>query len=86
MMHDVKTARLLEGYRGGDPGDLDALREALLRVSTLVEHAPEIVEMDMNPVKVHRPGAGVNVVDARIRVRPVEGPWVPTRRDIPSAI
>ncbi|MDJ0960253.1 MAG: GNAT family N-acetyltransferase [Acidimicrobiia bacterium] len=86
MIRDVKTAQLLDGYRGGDAGDLDALRDALLRVSMLVEYAPEIVEMDMNPVKVHEPGAGINVVDARIRVRAVEGPWVPTRRDIPSAI
>jgi acetyl coenzyme A synthetase (ADP forming)-like protein len=86
MIRDVKTARLLDGYRGGDAGDLDALRAALLRVSALVNLAPEIVEMDMNPVKVHEPGRGVNVVDARIKVRPVEGPWVPTRRDILSAI
>jgi acyl-CoA synthetase (NDP forming) len=86
MMREVKTAKLLDGYRGGDPGDLDALREALLRVSTLVELVPEIIEMDMNPVKVHAPGAGINVVDARIKVRRVKGPWVPSRRDIPSAI
>ena len=86
MMRDVKTAKLLDGYRGGDAGDLDALREALLRVSTLVAVVPEIVEMDMNPVKVHEPGAGINVVDARIKVRRVTGPWVPSRRDIPSAI
>ena len=55
-------------------------------MSLLVEHLPEIVEMDMNPVKVHPPGDGISVVDARIRVRPITGPWVPTRRDIPSAI
>ncbi len=86
MIGDVKSARLLEGYRGAPPGDIPALREALLRVSALVEAVPEIVEMDLNPVKVGAPGEGVRPVDARIRVRPVHGSWVPSRRDIPSAV
>ncbi len=82
MIREVKSSRLLDGYRGGAPGDVPALQEALLRVSALVEDRPEIIEMDLNPVKVGTPGAGVVVVDARIRVRPVRGPFVPTRRDI----
>ncbi len=82
MISEVRSAQLLEGYRGGEPGDVPALREALLRVSALIEDVPEIVEMDLNPVKVGTPGSGVVVVDARIRVRRVHGPFVPTRRDI----
>jgi len=35
-------------------------------VSALVEDAAEIVEMDLNPVKVLPPGQGCVVVDARI--------------------
>jgi acyl-CoA synthetase (NDP forming) len=85
MISEVKSAKLLEGYRGGDPGDIPALRDALLRVSALVEDVPELVELDLNPVKVRTPGSGIRVVDARIRVRPVAGPWVPTRWDLPAA-
>ena len=66
----MKSARLLEGYRGGEPGDVEAVKTALLRVSTMIEDLPELAEMDMNPVKVGQPGAGVRVVDARIRVMP----------------
>ncbi len=84
MVAEVKSARLLEGYRGAEAGDVPALHEALLRVSQLIEQVPEIVEMDLNPVKVLPPGDGVRVVDARIRVRPVAGPWVPSRKDVPS--
>ena len=40
MMREVKSAQLLDGYRGGDPGDIEALREALLRLSALVELVP----------------------------------------------
>ncbi len=72
MLGDVRSSRLLEGYRGGDVGDVEALLEVLLRVSAMVEAVPELVEMDMNPVKVRLPGQGVCVVDARIRVEPSE--------------
>jgi acetyl coenzyme A synthetase (ADP forming)-like protein len=70
MVQSVKSARLLEGYRGAEPGDVEAVKNALLRVSAMIEDLPEMVEMDMNPVKVGPPGAGVRVVDARIRVTP----------------
>jgi|AMFO01.1.fsa_nt_gi Acyl-CoA synthetase (NDP forming) len=72
MIGEVRSARLLEGYRGGPPGDVDAVAETLLRVSAMVEDLPEIAEMDLNPVLVGPPGAGVTVVDARIRVVPRE--------------
>ncbi len=85
MISEVRSARLLEGYRGADPGDVAALEETMLRVSALVEALPEVVEMDLNPVKVLPPGKGARVVDARIRVRAVPGPWVPSRKDIPSS-
>jgi acyl-CoA synthetase (NDP forming) len=39
-----------------------------MRVSALVEAAPEILELDLNPVKVLEPGKGAVVLDARMRV------------------
>ena len=68
MVSEVRSARLLEGYRGGEEGDIPALRSALLRVSSMIEDLPDIVEMDLNPVKVLPPGHGLTVVDARIRI------------------
>ena len=52
----------------------------------MVADLPEIVEMDLNPVKVAEPGRGLSVVDARIKVRPVTGPWLPSRRDVLSEL
>ncbi len=86
MISEVKSARLLEGYRGGEPGDIDAVVETLSRVSALIEDLPEIFEMDLNPVKVGTPGQGVRIVDARIKVRPTVGTWIPSRTDLPSNI
>ena len=85
MVSEIRAARILEGYRGEAPGDIPAIREALLRVSALVDDFPEIAEMDLNPVKVLPPGRGLRVVDLRMRVRPVPQRWLPSRKDIPAA-
>jgi acyl-CoA synthetase (NDP forming) len=85
MIAEVKSARLLDGYRGGPAGDVPALKETLLRLSAMVEELPEIAEFDLNPVKVLEPGRGLKVVDLRMRVRPVSRRWLPSRKDIPSA-
>jgi acetyl coenzyme A synthetase (ADP forming)-like protein len=86
MIGEVKSAQLLAGYRGGAAGDVAAVQDALLRISALVADLPEIAEMDLNPVKVAEPGNGLSVVDARIKVRPVEGAWLPSRRDVLSEL
>jgi acetate---CoA ligase (ADP-forming) len=84
MIADVRTAKVLQGYRGSEPGDVPALEELLLRLSTLIDHIPEISEMDLNPVKVLAPGNGAIVVDARVKVRKVMGAMLPSRKDVPG--
>ncbi len=66
MVRSPKGYPLLEGWRGSEPGDTAALEELLLRVSAMVEEIPEMMEMDLNPVKVLSPGQGCLVVDTRI--------------------
>lgn len=70
LLRSVRGFPLLQGYRGQPPADLDALRETLLRVSRLAESAPEILELDFNPVIALSSGQGCRIVDARIRVGP----------------
>ncbi len=85
MIRETKGHRLLEGYRNEPVGDIDALEAALEKVSGLISAVPELVEMDLNPVKVHEPGHGVTVVDARMRVEPLPPSARPEMRDLPSA-
>lgn len=66
MIDGLRGARLLRGYRGSPPGDEAALRDVLLRVSALVDAAPEIQELDLNPVIVLPTGACV--ADVRVRL------------------
>lgn len=70
MIHSIRGARLLQGFRGQPPGDVAALQDLLLRVARLAEEVPEISELDLNPVFVRPPGQGCALVDARILVRP----------------
>jgi acetyltransferase len=84
MVRETKGFRLLEGYRSQPEGDIAALEDAILRVSALISAVPELMEMDLNPVKVHQPGGGVTVVDARMRIRPVPPAERPEMRDLPA--
>ena len=42
-----------------------------MKLGSLVEKVPEIVEIDLNPVIVHPKGEGLTMIDARVRVRGV---------------
>lgn len=68
MVESIRGYRLLKGYRGHPPADVDAIQEILLRISRLVEEVHEIHELDLNPIIALSPGDGCRVVDARIRV------------------
>lgn len=66
MMESVKTYPLLTGARGAQPFDTDAVQEAILRLSQLVEEQEHIEEIDINPLIVLPEGKGCKVVDARV--------------------
>ena len=68
LVREIRGIRLLEGYRGHPAADIEAIEEALLRISLLTESVPEIAELDLNPVFALPPGEGYRIVDARIRV------------------
>lgn len=68
MIRSVKAYQLLEGWRGSKPSDIKALEGLLMRISAMVEDLPQIVELDLNPVKVLEQDKGYIVVDARVRV------------------
>jgi acyl-CoA synthetase (NDP forming) len=68
MIREIRGYRLLQGYRGHPPADVEAIEDLLLRLSRLVEEVPEITELDLNPVFALAPGKGCSIADARIRV------------------
>jgi acetate---CoA ligase (ADP-forming) len=68
MVRELRGAALLDGWRGAPPADVPAFEHAILRVAQLAEAHPEVVEMDLNPVRVLPPGRGVVALDARVRI------------------
>jgi len=71
MVRAIRGYRLLQGYRGHAPADVEAIQELLLRLSRLVEEIPEIQEVDLNPVFALPPGQGCRIADARVRVEAI---------------
>lgn len=66
LVRGLKGYRILEGARGTGGVDIRKYAEVLVRLSALVKAAPEIYELDLNPLM--GTGKGVTAVDARIRV------------------
>lgn len=64
MIREIKGYPLLEGYRGQEPANTDALQDIIVRVSQFVERTPEIKELDLNPIFAYKDKAVS--VDARI--------------------
>jgi acetyltransferase len=66
MLINTKTYHILQGVRGQEGVDIEAIAEGLQRVSQLVTEFPQIREMDINPYVVGVPGTTPIAVDARI--------------------
>lgn len=57
LVREIQGFPLLEGARGTEPADLDALESLILKVSEVVAANPEIAELDLNPVFASASGA-----------------------------
>jgi acyl-CoA synthetase (NDP forming) len=58
MLESLRGFKLLQGYRGTAPVDLDAVCEAIARISEFaVDHADEVEEIDVNPLLARPDGA-----------------------------
>jgi acyl-CoA synthetase (NDP forming) len=66
MLGELRGAKLLGGVRGEAPADIPSLLDALVRLAQLMVDCPQIVELDVNPLKVLEEGQGSVAVDARI--------------------
>ena len=67
MLRSLANWRLLEGFRGHAPADIDALVRLVLQVSAFAwANRDRVLEVELNPVIVHPAGAGLTIVDALI--------------------
>ncbi|HEY3656320.1 MAG TPA: acetate--CoA ligase family protein [Steroidobacteraceae bacterium] len=56
-MMQLRSSKLLTGFRGAPPVDLKAVAEVVQRLGNLMESRPEITEVDINPLIAYSDGA-----------------------------
>jgi acyl-CoA synthetase (NDP forming) len=66
MLRELKSAPLLQGFRGAPPADIQALAGLIARVSLIADALPEISDIELNPVIVHTEGHGFTIADVLI--------------------
>jgi acyl-CoA synthetase (NDP forming)/RimJ/RimL family protein N-acetyltransferase len=66
MLDELRCAPLLRGHRGSPPLDRAAVCDVLARLALLARIAPDIVELDVNPLMVGERGA--TAVDVKVRL------------------
>jgi acetyltransferase len=69
MVRQIRSFKVLDGFRGNPPSDIEAIVDTLLRLSEMVCNHPEISELDINPLIVHAKGKGCSVADSRVMLR-----------------
>ncbi len=86
MLDGIQAAEVLQGVRGAQPVNRDALVSIIVNVSNLVNDFPEIEEVDLNPIMARTDGA--TAVDALISVNfdPPQELYRPSREEIVAAM
>jgi acetyltransferase len=69
MVREIRSFKVLDGFRGNPPADVNGIVDTILRLSTMLVNHPEIAECDINPLIVHANGEGCSVADSRIMLR-----------------
>jgi succinyl-CoA synthetase beta subunit len=63
----LRVATLLEGHRGGPPGDVEALTETMFALAQYAgNQGAALGELEINPLFVMASGGGVYAIDALI--------------------
>ncbi|MGC8658394.1 MAG: acetate--CoA ligase alpha subunit [Desulfomonilaceae bacterium] len=74
MINGIKGTKILQGYRGKPPLDVETLERSLVSLSDMVMDHPEIHELDVNPLMVYEKGKGAVIADCRIILKPPNQP------------
>jgi acyl-CoA synthetase (NDP forming) len=64
MVLEIKGSPIIEGARGREPADLEAIIDVITVLSSMLEKNPDITEIDINPLIVYSRGSVA--VDARM--------------------
>ena len=67
MLQELRGFKILQGVRGQQPRDIDALVKAMVGLSEVfAAHRSRLADMEINPLMVRPQGGGVAAVDVRL--------------------
>jgi acetyl coenzyme A synthetase (ADP forming)-like protein len=66
MLENTWAGRRLHGYRNLPPADRQAVTDALILLGQLCADFPQLVDIEINPLRVFPNGQGASAVDVRI--------------------
>ena len=86
MLESLQASEVLDGVRGSEAVDRDALAGIIVNVSELISDFPEIQEIDLNPILAD--GKGATAVDSLISVdfSPQKEVYRPSQEEIVAAM
>lgn len=67
MIEEIKSSKILTGYRGQQPVNREAIADIIAKTSTLIVENKEIETVDLNPVIAY--GDSAIVVDAKVIIK-----------------
>lgn len=68
MFEETKGSKIMSGFRGQPPADLELMKTCLSRVSRMLTEHPEVQNLDINPMLIFDKGQGCLAVDVKIQI------------------
>jgi len=65
-VRSLQSYAILKGSRGMKPADIDGYVDTIVKVSHILAEFTEIKELDINPLRLYKDGAGLCALDARM--------------------
>jgi acyl-CoA synthetase (NDP forming)/RimJ/RimL family protein N-acetyltransferase len=91
LVRSPRAWPLLDGYRGAEPADVEALQDLLLRVARMADDLPEVLGLTLDPVIVGpknpwHGGRSLVVAGGAVRIGPPTARVEPGPRRMPSPL
>ena len=68
MLARTWAGKKLAGFRSIQAGDVEAVKDTLMRLAQLMVDFPSIQEIEINPLRVLAPGEGALALEVRVKV------------------
>jgi acyl-CoA synthetase (NDP forming) len=79
----LRCSRIFQGFRGAPELDVSSVANVVAAIGQLMRSAPQIIEIDINPMVVYANGKGAVALDALLSVAEIDTSEVAGEGDVP---